>query len=124
MRVLVVEDDPDLNRQLVSALTDAGYAVDKATDGGLDVSVQIKNSGGMDSDEVPQVYLGAPGQAPEGVFGVTVPLLQLLEQHYVVAYAGVGSAGDRTAQVVEAWRSDGSIAARLLQARTALAGRA
>ncbi len=33
MRVLVVEDDPDLNRQLVTALTDAGYAVDKAMDG-------------------------------------------------------------------------------------------
>jgi two-component system OmpR family response regulator len=33
MRLLVVEDDPDLNRQLVSALTEAGYAVDKATDG-------------------------------------------------------------------------------------------
>ncbi|HET9974698.1 MAG TPA: sigma-E factor regulatory protein RseB domain-containing protein [Streptosporangiaceae bacterium] len=52
------------------------------------------------------------GQAPEGVFGVTAPLLQLLEQHYVVAYAGVGSADSRTAQMVEAWRSDGSIAAR------------
>lgn len=33
MRVLVVEDDPDLNRQLKSALKDAGYAVDSATDG-------------------------------------------------------------------------------------------
>ena len=33
MRVLVVEDDPDLNRQLVTALGDAGYAVDKAFDG-------------------------------------------------------------------------------------------
>ena len=33
MRLLVVEDDPDLNRQLVSALTEAGYVVDKATDG-------------------------------------------------------------------------------------------
>ena len=33
MRLLVVEDDPDLNRQLVSALTDAGYAVDTAFDG-------------------------------------------------------------------------------------------
>ena len=33
MRLLVVEDDPDLNRQLVDALSDAGYAVDKATDG-------------------------------------------------------------------------------------------
>ena len=33
MRLLVVEDDPDLNRQLVTALTDAGYAVDTASDG-------------------------------------------------------------------------------------------
>ncbi len=33
MRALVVEDDPDLNRQLVTALTDAGYAVDTAKDG-------------------------------------------------------------------------------------------
>ncbi len=33
MRVLVVEDDPDLNRQLRAALTDAGYAVDAAADG-------------------------------------------------------------------------------------------
>jgi two-component system OmpR family response regulator len=33
MRLLVVEDDPDLNRQLVSALTDAGYVVDSAKDG-------------------------------------------------------------------------------------------
>src|SRR5205823_851836 len=33
MRLLVVEDDPDLNRQIVGALTDAGYVVDKAMDG-------------------------------------------------------------------------------------------
>ncbi len=33
MRILVVEDDPDLNRQLVAALGDAGYVVDKAMDG-------------------------------------------------------------------------------------------
>jgi two-component system OmpR family response regulator len=33
MRILVVEDDPDLNRQLRAALTDAGYAVDSALDG-------------------------------------------------------------------------------------------
>ncbi len=33
MRLLVVEDDPDLNRQLVDALKDAGYAVDSAMDG-------------------------------------------------------------------------------------------
>ncbi|HTO81813.1 MAG TPA: response regulator transcription factor [Methylomirabilota bacterium] len=33
MRVLVVEDDPDLARQLKDALTGAGYAVDVACDG-------------------------------------------------------------------------------------------
>ncbi len=33
MRILVVEDDKDLNRQLVSALSGAGYAVDTAFDG-------------------------------------------------------------------------------------------
>ncbi|MGH6867057.1 MAG: response regulator, partial [Methyloceanibacter sp.] len=33
MRLLVIEDDPDLNRQLVTALSDAGYAVDAAFDG-------------------------------------------------------------------------------------------
>ena len=33
MRILVVEDDPDLNRQLVGALADAGYVVDAARDG-------------------------------------------------------------------------------------------
>ena len=30
MRILVVEDDKDLNRQIADALTDAGYVVDKA----------------------------------------------------------------------------------------------
>ncbi len=33
MRVLIVEDEPDLARQLKSALGDAGYAVDHAPDG-------------------------------------------------------------------------------------------
>ena len=33
MRILVVEDDKDLNRQLVEALSEAGYVVDKAFDG-------------------------------------------------------------------------------------------
>src|SRR5881392_947392 len=33
MRVLVIEDDVDLNRQLATALKEAGYAVDTATDG-------------------------------------------------------------------------------------------
>ncbi|MEO1397717.1 MAG: response regulator, partial [Pseudomonadota bacterium] len=33
MRILVVEDDVELNRQLVAALEDASYVVDKAYDG-------------------------------------------------------------------------------------------
>jgi two-component system OmpR family response regulator len=33
MRILVVEDDKDLNRQLSTALSDAGYVVDRAYDG-------------------------------------------------------------------------------------------
>jgi two-component system, OmpR family, response regulator len=33
MRILVVEDDPDLNRLLCDALKEAGYAVDSARDG-------------------------------------------------------------------------------------------
>src|ERR1700752_795965 len=33
VRLLVVEDDPDLNRQLAAALVDAGYVVDRAFDG-------------------------------------------------------------------------------------------
>jgi two-component system, OmpR family, response regulator len=33
MRILLVEDDPDLSRQLKLALDDAGYAVDHAPDG-------------------------------------------------------------------------------------------
>jgi beta-glucosidase len=41
--------------------------VAKAADGGLDVNVDLKNTGGVDSDEVPQVYLGAPSTIPVGV---------------------------------------------------------
>ena len=44
----------------------SGLKVNKASDGGLDVSVDIKNTGSMDSDEVPQVYLGAPNEIPDG----------------------------------------------------------
>lgn len=51
------------------------------------------------------------GGSPEGVLGVTATLVRLLEDHYVVAYAGAASADNRPAQVVEAWRGDGSLAA-------------
>ena len=45
----------------------SGLSVVKASDGGLDVKVNIKNKSAVASDEVPQVYLGAPANIPEGV---------------------------------------------------------
>jgi beta-glucosidase len=45
----------------------SGLKIDRASDGGLDVQLQIKNEGKVESDEVPQVYLGAPSVIPSGV---------------------------------------------------------
>jgi beta-glucosidase len=45
----------------------SGLKVKKSADGGMDVSLTIKNTGAMESDDVPQVYLGAPSAIPEGV---------------------------------------------------------
>jgi beta-glucosidase len=41
--------------------------IDKISEGGLSVSVQIENTGKSDGDEVPQVYLGSPSEIPMGV---------------------------------------------------------
>jgi beta-glucosidase len=41
--------------------------IDRAANGGLDVSVQIENTGKVDGDEVPQIYLSAPSEIPLGV---------------------------------------------------------
>ena len=87
---------------LVSSIwhVSGGQTVTQTMDAGASVSSQSSLSSDTD------------GQSPEGVLGVTAPLVQLLESHYVVSYAGTGSADNRAAQVVEAWRDDGSIAAR------------
>jgi len=45
----------------------SGLKVKKSADGGLDVSLTIKNTGAVESDDVPQVYLGTPSVIPEGV---------------------------------------------------------
>lgn len=41
--------------------------IERAFDGGLNVTVNIRNTGKVASDEVPQVYLGAPAEIPAGV---------------------------------------------------------
>ena len=45
----------------------SGLGVSKGSDGGLRVQVTIRNTGSVASDEVPQVYLGAPSEMPAGV---------------------------------------------------------
>jgi sigma-E factor negative regulatory protein RseB len=67
---------------------------------------------GTGASNQPYVSTDPMGNEPEGVLGVTMTLVQLLETHYVVCYVGTASASKRAAQVVEAWRSDGSLAAR------------
>ena len=42
-------------------------SVQRAADGGLDVSCTVKNVGARASDEVVQAYLGAPEKPPAGV---------------------------------------------------------
>ncbi|HJZ26740.1 MAG TPA: hypothetical protein VJ370_10740, partial [Streptosporangiaceae bacterium] len=67
---------------------------------------------GTAASSEPYLSSDTDGQWPEGVLGVTTQLVRLLETHYVVVYAGAGSADNRTAQIVEAWRENGSLAAR------------
>lgn len=43
----------------------SGLKIAKADDG-LDVTVRVRNTGSVASDEVPQVYLGAPSEIPAG----------------------------------------------------------
>ena len=67
----------------------SGLKVEKASDGGLDVKVNIKNTGSVDSDEVPQVYLGAPSEIPQGV---QFPVRALVAFDRVHLAAGEGKA--------------------------------
>ena len=44
----------------------SGLRVSRASDGGLDVALTVKNAGRAAGDEVPQVYLGRPETPPAG----------------------------------------------------------
>ena len=50
-----------------SAFAYSSLRVERSPDGGANVSFRLRNTGSRASDEVPQVYLGAPDQAPPGV---------------------------------------------------------
>jgi beta-glucosidase len=50
-----------------STFSYSSLKVAPASDQGLDISVHIENTGTVLGDEVPQVYLDAPDQRPEGV---------------------------------------------------------
>jgi sigma-E factor negative regulatory protein RseB len=54
------------------------------------------------------------GQPSDGILGLTPTLLSLLAAHYSIVYTGRGSVGGRPASVVEALRSNGTLAARFL----------
>lgn len=60
----------------------------------------------------PSVSDDADSQAPEGVLGITRKLVSLIGDNYDLSYAGPGSADSRPAEVVDAWREDGRLAAR------------
>jgi beta-glucosidase len=62
----------------------SGLSVERPSDGGLAVQVTIRNTGDMDGDEVPQVYLGAPSDLPTGV-QCPVRILAAFERVFIPA---------------------------------------
>ena len=50
-----------------STFSYSGLQVVRASDNGLDISVRLRNTGNVSGDEVPQIYLDAPEQRPEGI---------------------------------------------------------
>jgi sigma-E factor negative regulatory protein RseB len=116
-----------LNRAAMAALTSSYQGVEmisQMTVGGAItvVSTVWHRSGGRTvtqtadaaalADSQPYVSYDGDDHDPEGVFGVTTPLVNLLGTNYLVQYQGMGTATGRPAFMVEAHRADGSLAAR------------
>lgn len=64
------------------------------------------------ADSQPYVSYDGDDHDPEGVFGVTTQLVGLLGTNYLVEYRGMGAIAGRSALMVDAYRADGSVAAR------------
>jgi beta-glucosidase len=56
-----------------------------APDGGADVSFVIRNTGALDGDEVPQVYVDAPGQRPDNTTQFAVRALAAFDRVHLNA---------------------------------------
>ena len=66
-----------------------------------------------DSGLLSPLQAGLPSQQdPDGVLGVSGPLLVLMQANYQVVYTGDGTADNRPAQIVEVRRPGGGLAAR------------
>lgn len=78
MRALIVEDDPDLSRQLATAMQDAGFVTDHASDG-----IEGEFLGATETYDVAILDLGLPGMPGIEVLtrwrdqGITMPVLIL-----------------------------------------------
>ena len=79
---------------------------------GGDTLVQADTAGTAGQGRQASVSDDTDTQAPEGVLVVTAQLVALLGANYDLAYLGSGSADSRPALVVEAWRENGTLAAR------------
>ncbi|HEX4254119.1 MAG TPA: sigma-E factor regulatory protein RseB domain-containing protein [Streptosporangiaceae bacterium] len=79
---------------------------------GGDTLVQATPAGVAGPAAVESMSDDPDSQTPEGVLGVTGQLVALLGRHYDLAYTGSASADSRPAELVEAVREDGSLAAR------------
>jgi sigma-E factor negative regulatory protein RseB len=88
---------------------------------GGDTLVQATPAGAGEPAQPESMSDDPDSQTPEGVLGVTGPLVALLGSHYDLAYTGSASADSRPALMVEAVREDGTLAARFwLDAATKL----
>ena len=92
MRLLVVEDDPDLRRQLTAALEDAGYAVDSA-----------KDSIALVQDDTPAIIIASSGMATGGRV-VHHLFAGLPDPRNTVLFVGFQGAGTRGRQLIEGAR--------------------